>query len=344
MICLQGPPKIKWTKSDQASIITRTSLRELVERPVSVEAWKQAARSWQPLPQGVLQLIDENSGLSLSEQLAECEPESLRRLASIVLQADDSCWNFQLSSQQLISLIGQLQAEQSMSDSQLISKLKPALLVGISSKQALQDILSEMDYEAPGLWRIRQGEADIIISWRPSSGGLRELLVWGGEARALEISAGCSHKLLEFESRAAMASWAEKEMAKASDISARPAGQSVHLSPLGGLGELHSWQASFGGCQQAAEAEESLSSQPASDWMPVAAGALCREIRNWDLPPVPAELRSTIQLYRIGSIVHSGFRPLQHRLGYEMKPVQLYCPANPYLPPPIPMSRAVQCK
>ena len=344
MIYLQGPPKISWTKSNQASIITQISLKELIERPVNIEAWKRASRSWQPLPQGVLQLIDEDCGRSLSEQLTECEPESLRRLASIVLQADDSCWNFQLSSQQLVSLISKLQTEQGMSDSQLISKLKPALLVGISSKQALQDMLSEMDYEAPGLWRTPQGEADIIISWRPSSGGLRELLVWGGETRALEISAGCSHKLLEFESRAAVASWAETEMEDASSISARPAGKSVHLSPLGGLGELHSWQASFGGCQQAAEAEQSLSSQPASDWMPVAAGALCREIKDSDLPPVPAELRSTIQLYRIGCIVHSGFRPLRHRLGYEMKPVQLYCPANPYLPPPIPMSRAVQCK
>ena len=344
MIFLQGPPKISWTKSAQASIITQISLKELIERPVSVEAWKQAVRSWQPLPQGVLQLVDEDSGQSLSAQLAKCEPESLRRLASIALQANDSCWNFQLSSQQLISLIGQLQAEQGVSDSQLISRLNQYAELGISSKQALQDRLSEMDYESPGLWRISQGEGDIVISWRPSRGGLRELLVWGGEPRALEISPGSSHKLLEFESRAAMASWAEKEMANASNISAQPAGKSVHLSPLGGLGELHSWQASFAGCQQAAEAEQSLSSQPASDWMPVAAGALCREIKASDLPPVPAELRSTIQLYNIGSIVHSGFRPLQHRLGYEMKPVQLYCPANPYLPPPIPMSRAVQCR
>ena len=128
-------------------------------------------------------------------------------------------------------------------------------------------------------------------------------------------------------------------------VRAHPAVDSIAVPDLGGLGDLHQWEALISSGAEALEAEEietvaeqALASHPASDWMPGMHAALVSSQPEKDDGETPSQLVHSVQLHNLGSIVHLGSPVQKSRLGREAVPLRLFHPVNPFSSAPQPMS------
>ena len=114
----------------------------------------------------------------------------------------------------------------------------------------------------------------------------------------------------------------------------------IELPELGGLGDLHQWEALIGGSGDTRQppVEELMDEQPPDAWMPGMNGVFVRAVPDERVAESPAELAYCVQLHNLGNLIHLGCPVQPSRLGRQPEAVRLFQPVNPFRAAPLPMS------
>lgn len=205
---------------------------------------------------------------------------------------------------------------------------------------------------------VKQGQ-----SWYPSGGEDRWILEWNNRRALINPSSSEVNTVLYIHSDRVeeiklcsvqkTIEWFEQQFndlhPSRFHITALPADGLIAFPDLGGIGDLHQWEALIGGKNPGVQAEEitqatqqALLQQPPGAWLPGMYGALVSTHPAPEDLQAPVELAHSVQLHNLGSMVHLGC-PLQpHRLQRESEPVRLFSPLNPFAQAPAAMSLSLQ--
>ena len=118
----------------------------------------------------------------------------------------------------------------------------------------------------------------------------------------------------------------------------------IVMPGLGGIGDLHQWEALIGGASAVAAddinwaADAALEQQPPAAWMPGMSAAMVAETKR-DVE-APAQLAHSVQLHNLGSIIHTGCPTQNARLTCDVKTIRLFHPLNPFGAGPLGMSQS----
>jgi len=144
-----------------------------------------------------------------------------------------------------------------------------------------------------------------------------------------------------FETHNKWAEWLIGTLSTDHRIDIASPGGHIPLPELGGLGDLHQWEALIGKGKTPEilpSVEDISEQQPPDAWMPGMSGVFVDAAGQGIVVDSPPELALGVQLYNIGNLVHTGYPAQASRLNKQPDAVRLFQPVNPFRAAPLPMS------